>query len=283
MKFIHIADLHLDTNFDSLSEIDTMPEKRRIDQRKALKKVINYIKENNIKYLFISGDLYEQKYIRKSSIEYMDNLFREVPDTKIYIAPGNHDPYLKNSFYNTYDWSENVHIFKDKIERIEEPEFDLYGYGFADYYCKDVGIENIRIENKDRLNILIVHGSLDGGNDQYRQYNPMSKKNLEQLEFDYIALGHIHKRSFEDYKNQRIIYPGSLISLGFDEVGEHGMICVELTKNELKKEFLKIDEREYVDVDLDVESFASDDDIVEKIENLNLSSGNLYKINLVRN
>lgn len=117
MKFVHLADLHLDAKFDSLSSIDGLPQKRRLEQRKALKDVVEYIKENDIKLFLISGDLYEQNYIRKSSIEYVNKLFEEIPDTQIFIAPGNHDPYIKNSFYSTYTWSKNVHIFNENIEK----------------------------------------------------------------------------------------------------------------------------------------------------------------------
>ena len=57
MKFVHIADMHFDSPFTTLSDKGNLGEKRRIEQRKIFKKVIDYIKENNIEYLFISGDL----------------------------------------------------------------------------------------------------------------------------------------------------------------------------------------------------------------------------------
>ena len=41
---------------------------------------------------------------------------------------------------------------------------------------------------------------------------------------DYIALGHIHKPYYNIKKNQKVVYSGSTISLGFDELGSHGMI-----------------------------------------------------------
>ena len=61
MKFVHIADMHFDTAFESLK--DDLGEKRRLEQREAFSKMIEYIKINKIPYLFISGDLYEQKYV----------------------------------------------------------------------------------------------------------------------------------------------------------------------------------------------------------------------------
>ena len=108
MKFVHIADMHLDNAFFNLSDKDIMGDLRRLEQRKILKKIIEYIKENNVEYLFISGDLYEHKYIKQSSIEYLNNLFKEIANTKIFIAAGNHDPRVKNSYYNKFEWNENV-------------------------------------------------------------------------------------------------------------------------------------------------------------------------------
>ena len=101
MKFVHIADVHLDMPFTVLSK-NGLAEERRLDQRKIFNKMINYIKENNIDYLFIAGDLYENEYVRKSTIEYINNCFKEIPNTMVYITPGNHDPYLNNSYYNKY-------------------------------------------------------------------------------------------------------------------------------------------------------------------------------------
>ena len=70
MKFVHIADMHFDSPFTVLSK-NGLAEERRLDQRNVFNKMINYIKENNIKYFFIVGDLYENEYVRKSTIEYM--------------------------------------------------------------------------------------------------------------------------------------------------------------------------------------------------------------------
>ena len=112
MNFVHIADFHFDNSFESLSDKNGLGNICRAKQRKVLKNIITYIKENKIENLFISGDLYEQKYIRKTTIEYINDLFKEIPDTQIFISPGNHDPFIKNSYYNIFKWNKNVKIFK---------------------------------------------------------------------------------------------------------------------------------------------------------------------------
>ena len=232
MKFVHIADMHFDSPFTTLSDKGNLGEQRRLEQRKIFKEVIEYIKENKIQYLFISGDLYEQNYIKKSTIEYINNLFKEIENTKIFIAPGNHDPILKKSYYNNFIWNKNVHIFNSEIKKISTEDADIYGVGFDDFYCTNSGIENLNIESPEKLNILIIHGTLNGANVEEMQYNSMSSTMLESKGFNYVALGHIHKNNF--ISNGKIIYPGSTISLGFDELGEHGMVVGEINKNENK-------------------------------------------------
>ena len=277
MKFVHIADTHFDMPFTLLSNRADMGEIRRIDQRKAFKKMIDYINENNIPYLFISGDLYEQEYIRESTIEYINKLFDEIPNTKVFITPGNHDPFIKNSYYNKYNWAKNVKIFNSKIEKIEEEDANIYGFGFDDFYCYDSGIDNFEIDQKEKINILIIHSSLAGVRDDEKNYNVISEKIFKEKGFDYIALGHIHKRKMDN----EIVYPGSTISLGFDELGEHGMIVGEIEKGNINLQFVPLDEKEFVEEKIDISDINVLEELIEKINNKEIMENKLYKIILV--
>lgn len=283
MKFVHIADMHFDSPFVNLSEKDIMGDLRRLEQRKVFKKIIEYIKENNIKYFFISGDLYEHKYIKQSTIDYINKLFEEIPETNIYIAPGNHDPYTKNSYYNKYNWSKNVKIFGPKVEKIETQDANIYGYGFDDFYCSDSGVENIEIEQNEKPNILIIHGNIDGSTIEDMQYNSMSKKMLQEKGFDYVALGHIHKKDYNTEENQKIVYPGSTISLGFDELGEHGMIVGDVEKNKLETQFIKLDDKQFTKRELNVDNIYSKEELIEKINELEIEENNYVEIILIGN
>lgn len=280
MKFVHVADMHFDTPFTLLSSRRELGEARRMEQRQAFKKMINYIKENHIPYLFIAGDLYEQEYVRQSTIEYINNLFKDIPDTRIFISPGNHDPNLANSFYQKFNWNENVvKIFSSKIEKVEEPEFDLYGFGFDDFYCYESSIEDIKLSDNSKINILLTHASLDGGYDDQRDYNTLSSKSLKELGFNYIALGHIHKLKLSD----NIIYPGSMVSMGFDELGSHGMIVGEITPNNVSLEFVELDDREFKEVLLDITNLETIEELLQKISEIDLEEKNYYKIILIGN
>ena len=281
MKFVHMADMHFDVPFTVLNNRNKLGEKRRLEQREALKKVIEYIKENNIEYLFIAGDLYEHEYIRQTTIEYINNLFKEIPNTKRYITPGNHDPYINSSMYKTFKWNDNVFIFDEKIKLIENPDCDIYGFGFNDFYRRNSELENFTIKNKEKINILITHGALNGGATEDMEYNPLNKNKLKEIGFDYVALGHIHKLDYNNEENQRIVYPGSTISMGFDELGKHGVIFGELDKENINLKFLPMDNKEFKELELNISEINSVEELIEKINNLNLEENIYYKIILV--
>ena len=281
MRFVHIADMHFDIPFTSLNARENLGEKRRLEQRNVFKKVIEYIKQNKIDYFFIAGDLYEHEYVKKSTIDYIVALFREIPDTKIFISPGNHDPYIKGSYYDTYNFGDNVYIFHNsKLEKYEDKNVNIYGVAFTEFYMNNSCFENIVIPISNKPNILVAHCDLDGSKDKEGfSYNPVLQSKLSSLGFDYGAIGHVHKNNLEN-KN-RIYYPGSTISLGFDELGEHGMIVGEITKDKFYMDFVRLDDRKFEEFELDVSEFASKEDLLEKIMNLNLNKSNIYKIILV--
>lgn len=279
MKFIHIADMHFDRPFVNLSDKNILGDLRRLEQRKVFKKVIEYSKQNKIDYLFISGDLYENEYVKLSTIEYINNLFKEIPQTKIFISPGNHDPYIKNSYYNQYSWNENVKIFQSEIEKVEDGDIHIYGYGFNNFYCTNCGIEKLEIDDLNKINVCIIHGTLDGASIEEKQYNSMAKRILQEKQFDYVALGHIHK---PDYSSN-IAYPGSTVSLGFDELGEHGMIVGNLEKGKLELNFMPLDEEKFKEIELKVTDIFSIDELIEKINELEIQNNEYIKIILTGN
>ena len=277
MKFVHMADMHFDTSFTQLNN-SNLGSIRRLDQRKIFQKIIEYIKQNQIEYFFIAGDLYEHKFIKESTIEYINKQFKEIENTKIFITPGNHDPFLKNSFYNKFSWNKNVHIFNSKISIVEDEKCRIYGYGFDDFYYTNSEIENLELPDNNKINILITHATLNGTNNIERQYNAISKSTLEKIGFDYVALGHIHKLNYKESK--KIVYPGSPISMGFDELGEHGIIVGQIEEGELQTEFIPLDEKEFKIMDLNISDMTSIDDIAQQLNSLELAQENLYEIYL---
>lgn len=281
MNFVHIADMHFDIPFTSLKGSD-LGDVRRLEQRKIFKKVIEFIKENNIEYFFISGDLYEHEYVKESTIEYINNLFKEIPNTKIFIAPGNHDPYIKNSFYSDFKFEDNVYIFKNGIEKFETEDANIYGMAFNSFYMGESELSSFILPISGKPNVFVIHCDLNGSKDSEGfEYNPISETKLKALCFDYIAMGHIHKTNFIKGKENKIVYPGSPIAQGFDELGEHGMVVGEIANGRVLTEFIRLDDREFIEFEVNVESFPDKENLIEYITQLQLKEENIYKIVLV--
>ena len=76
-----------------------------------------------------------------------------------------------------------------------------------------------------------------------------------------LRCGHIHK---PDY-HSNIAYPGSTISLGFDELGEHGMIVGEIQKGNTVLSFVPLDEEQFKEITIDVTNILSQEELIEKI------------------
>jgi DNA repair exonuclease SbcCD nuclease subunit len=77
-------------------------------------------------------------------------------------------------------------------------------------------------EKNDRIHILLAHGGDE-------RNIPINRKKLVELNYDYIALGHIHK---PEMITDKIAYCGSLEPLDKNETGERGYIFGEINRNE---------------------------------------------------
>ncbi len=271
MKFVHIADLHFDRPFISLNGNKALSKKRKLEQKLNLQKVIDYIKENDVKFLFLSGDLYEHKFVSEDSIKFLISCINQIPQTQVFIAPGNHDPLINTSPYKKYQFPPNVHIFDSKLKHYDYGDIIIYGIGFENYYMEKTDFSAVSLDSL-KCNILVTHGTLNGASGEYHDI-----KESEISNFDYVALGHIHQKKIDSSK---IIYPGSLTSCGFDEPGEHGMVVGTIEKNEadlsykIDYKFIKVDETEFERVTIDASDINSMPELISKLP----SGDNIYKI-----
>lgn len=257
MKFIHFADVHFDMPLLSLNGNRELIKKRRNDQKKAFHDVIQFAKKENVDCILIAGDLFEQKFVEKSTLDYILSIFQLIPEIPIFIAPGNHDPFIKNSPYETIEWPGNVTIFRQEYGMISLEEADIYGIGFENYELDSDEVKKIRIENEGKVNVLITHGTLNGAN---HQYHDIKEKDL--VLFDYVALGHIHEKKVD---GSRIVYPGSLLSCGFDEPGQHGFVYGEITKEKCDIHFKALPYEEFQKIELDMSNITNFHEAIEKL------------------
>lgn len=254
LKFIHCADLHLDAPFREIGT-GTYAGTRRKDIRDAFSNILERLRNERAQLLLISGDLYEHRIVGKSTLDWLYMVLSQV-NVPILIIPGNHDPYLKNSWYRNWDWPENVRILSPDNPGLilEDLCVNVFGMGFSSFREDKPDLSLISPPKKDYFNILMVHGTVDMDFTN-QAYKPVTSTELEDLGYDYYALGHFHKLR-DDYPLEKAFNPGSPEPLGFDEQGFHGAFIVNMEMNQSKTS-IKVEKfetaiRSYHDKNLDI-------------------------------
>ncbi len=274
LKIIHTADIHFDTAFSGLAETEKAAVRRQ-DLKTTFSRMIDCAKDCDM--LFISGDLFDGKMVSRSTLEFLKASFATISHIPVFICAGNHDCYDEQSVYNTFDFGENVHIFKTTPERIETEHADVYGVSFQKANDERVLLPEFTVVNPDKINLLVLHGNLAG-----EGYNPIKLSDLENCGMDYVALGHIHATSGIERRGTCFFaYPGCPEGRGFDETGEKGVLSLRVTKGSVKAEFVPICQRMYVREKIDVTEAASFEDVVALLQKAHQGDDHMYRFYLV--
>jgi exonuclease SbcD len=267
ISFIHTADIHLDTPFVGLSK-GNKSGIRRDDIKKTFRRIIETVKKRKTDYLFISGDLYESEYITENTINFVNNLFSSIKETKVIMISGNHDPFMDNSFYKNFEWNDNVTVLGNENKKYSDGKCAIYGLGFKNFKDAEYSLDVLPEYEKDKINILLLHGTVDERLSN-TTYNLVPVEDIDALHMDYTALGHYHMYFEGMGKNKNIANPGSPEPLGFDEIYPHGIIYGEINKegmeSKLKTEFIKTGEKHYDIIEIDINKYGSDEEIIEYI------------------
>ncbi len=278
--FLHTADIHLDSAFSAHFDAKHA-EMRRREVLRCLSGIIERAKEVDL--LLISGDLFDSKTPSAETVSFLKRKFAELGKTRVFIAAGNHDPYSAGSVYAKEDFGSNVHVFATYPECIEIPELStrVFGASFGDAFCDDT-IEFSPIEKEDGIaDIMVLHGDLTsvGGNSRY---NPIDKSFIENCGADYLALGHIHKRSeVLRVKSTYYAYPGVPEGRGFDECGDMGCYIGNISNGAVNAEFERTCIRRMYRTEVDIsgvtDNLGAAEVVTREIEKLG-SPEDMYRI-----
>lgn len=262
VKVLHMADLHLEWPFAAMGADRHRGRLRREELKDAFVRIIDLAAHERSDLLLIAGDLFEHTHATRGVMQFIDQQFRRIPGAHIFISPGNHDPYVDGSYYQTYPWAPNVHIFGPEPERVDLPDLpvSVYGWGFGAWEVRSFQLAGIRVADPGRINLLLCHGGEE-------PYHPIPLTDLAEIGADYIALGHIHKEGVFLEQDGRAVarYPGSPEALGFGEPGQHGVLIGTVSKAETCLSFAPIGRRRYISAPVDVDGAVSLEDIVRSI------------------
>lgn len=281
IKLVHCADIHLGSEPTFLKSKATL---RGEELLLTFEKLIDFCQMEKVDILLIAGDLFESNNISDRYIKSVISAFAKIPDTIIAICGGNHDPItLDCAFYNN-TLSDNVIIFSDfQTYRFPARGFMISGAGFTSSAQSSTNFHNKKAEG-NLINIGIFHGDIYSSESDK---NPISVSDIENSDYDYIALGHIHARTeIIRHDNVFYAYSGCLEGRGFDEVGKKGFYYGEIGKGYNNLKFIQAGKRVHYIIDVDISSCSNLSDMEKKIE-LEMHkhskdiSRDLFKINLI--
>ena len=280
IKILQAGDLHFDTPFKDLNKNIALISKEELLE--VFSKIIDMSMENSVDILLLTGDIFDNLTVNKKTLIFIKNQLERISNIKVFISPGNHDPYNEKSFYKMINWPENVYIFKGNLESIaiEDLKTVVFGAAFNEHHVRKSMIKDITV-NKDYINIMTIHGDIsntDEGND----YNPITLKDIGSSGLDYIAIGHRHNFSgILRENNTYYAYAGCPQGRGFDELDDKGIIIGEIAKGAVDLRFQRTSKRNYYVKEIDISNSVSYEEVrIKIISSINEEDrkNNLYKI-----
>ena len=259
MKFIHLSDLHIGRKVNEFSMLE--------DQKYIFDKIISIIEQQKIDGVWIAGDIYDKSIPSREAVQAFDDFLTKIASKNIpvFVISGNHDAaeriafgaeLMKQSkvyFSPVFDGNVSEIILKDEYGEIAIYLLPFIKPATVRPYYSDVEInsyndavktviEHINI-NKNRRNVLIAHQFVTGA--EKSNSEDISVGGIDNVDadvfdnFDYVALGHIHKPQYVG--RETIRYCGTPLKYSFSEVNHKKSVSIVTLKQKGNISIEKID------------------------------------------
>lgn len=254
MKLLHTADLHIGKVVNEFSMLS--------DQEHILDQLLQIIEEEKVDGLIIAGDVYDRSIPPADAVTVLDNFLSKLIERniKVFLISGNHDSPERIGFASTILQSKGLYIssnFNGEVKKVTlEDKYgnvNLYLLPFMKpatikYYRKNENIvtyedgvkalvDTLEIDNKER-NILVTHHFITNAGRKPELSDSETMISLGGIDnidasvfddFDYVALGHIHRA--QEIGKKHIRYAGSPIKYSFSEVfHQKSVALIELSE-----------------------------------------------------
>src|SRR5690625_1656754 len=272
MKFISLSDIHLADSLDFESSYSKLIRDLKWESFRDI-----LLKNKDVDFALISGDLYERNYFTMKDFQKLFKIIEEFGKNVYYIS-GNHDYIDKSNDIFFENKPSNLFVFNsDMFEFFEYKKVRIYGISYSDRIFDKRFNYNLKL-NQDYYNILLAHGEI--GNEDSNYLN-LDFNKLNNMGFDYIGIGHIHKRN---KFNDQIYYVGSIEPQSFKYVGDYGYNLYDgdrirqISSAKLSFKVLSVDLEDFKNLD-DLISFINDN-LKNKYNFLKLEIDNFDKFEI---
>ena len=228
MKFIHTADIHLDSPLSGLAAYKDAPaDLLRTVTRDAFTRLVDAAIEETVDFMVIAGDLYDGSWKDYNTGHFFCREMGRLNKAGIpvYLLLGNHD--ADSEMTKKLTLPPNVHQFETRKANtflIETLKVALHGRS----YKEAATVENLATTYPAPvagwLNIGVLHTALEGYA-AHANYAPCSLAELSAKGYDYWALGHVHEHAIL-LKDPWVVFPGNLQGRHIRETGARGAIMV---------------------------------------------------------
>ncbi len=228
-RFVHTADLHLDSPLRSLAMRNSdLAELIGDATRQALIAIVDLCIDEQVDALIIAGDLYDGDQTSMKTARFLASQMQRLNEAGIatFIIRGNHD--AMSRITQELILPPLVTRFGGRAEAINLNRGNLgisvHGLSFAKPQAPESLLEKYHRPTPDAINIGIMHTSLAGapGHDLYA---PCKASDLHGWGFNYWALGHVHVRA-QHAGDRMVIMPGMPQGRDINEAGEKTVTLV---------------------------------------------------------
>lgn len=228
-KFIHAADIHLDSPLRGLERYEGAPiEEIRGATRRALENLVDLALEQSVAFVLVAGDLYDGDWREfRTGLYFVSQMarLREAGIPVVLIA-GNHD--AANKMTRRLPLPDNVTVLghrKPQSLRLDDWDVIVHGQSFASGAVTDNLAGGYPAGDGGAFNIGLLHTCATGDDACHQPYAPCTLDDLRGKEYGYWALGHIHKQGILSH-DPPIVFCGNLQGRNIRETGPKGCMLV---------------------------------------------------------
>ncbi len=265
IRFLHAADLHLDSPLRGLQRYEGCPhEAMRVATRNAFERLVLLALEEKVHFVVVAGDVFDGTWQDYNTGLFFNAQLARLRDAAIpvYLISGNHD--AQNKMTKDLRLPDNVHrLDAAHPETVLLPELNvaIHGQGFAKQQVFDDLSAGYPTAIAGLFNIGLLHTSANCA-DGHEPYAPCTLDGLRTKGYDYWALGHVHTRRIL-CEDPWIVFPGNIQGRSIRETGARGCMVVELGSNkETIAKFHTLDVARWEHLKLNIQDLADVDSLI---------------------
>ena len=265
-RFLHAADIHLDSPLIGLSDIEgRVAERIRTATRVAFELLVEQTIEEELDFLVIAGDLYDGTWRDfKTGLFFAEQMGRlNQACIPVFLLHGNHD--AQSQITRPLALPENINVFgigRAETFQIEELNVALHGQSFRQAAVTNNLVPGYPSPIDGAFNIGVLHTAL-GGMGAHANYAPCSLAELVAKGYGYWALGHVHQGQVL-HERPHVVFSGNLQGRHVRETGPKGAYLVTVENGEVADlTALEMDVVRWSVLDVDVTPAGSIGDVVD--------------------